>query len=224
MSNNRPRVLPTKRAIEKLYSQIDEEVDRLVASALDSPPSSPPTHRLCIRSDPFAHSIQCNIRAMEAADREEIEIADLRKHAALMHSYQDDDSSSSIPLNQPNQEDIDNALAWISQRSSAGNENDGYLPTQIASPATFQPLEGVRAIASPVLAQWEAQWEYIAHMEELNENERPIRYVDRERNREQRLYRRDEIVPAGNRGWLLPARVNLDEDESYSDSSATIPL
>jgi len=114
--------------------------------------------------------------------------------------------------------------AWLSQRTSAGNENDGYLPTQIASSPSFQPVEGVRAIADQVIAQWESELEYRAHMDELNEDERPIRYVDRDRNREQRIYRRDEIVPAGNRGWLLPERINLDEDESYSDSSATIPL
>jgi len=230
MSNKRPRVLPTKRAIEKLYAQIDEEVDRIVAPLLYSPPPSPPTHRLCIRSErTVEHDIECNIRAMLAEENEAKELEDLRRHATIMNRYYDEDGSSSessLPLHQPE------GVTWLSQRTSAGNENDGYVATLVDDGLDSNPedlsergiynQEPSLSYGSLSMARQEAEWEYIAHMQDLNERERPIRYVDG--NREQRLYRRDEIVPAGNRGWLLPVRVNLDEDESYSDSSATIPL
>jgi len=219
MSNKRPRVLPTKRAIEKLYSQIDEEVDQLLAPILNSPPPSPPTHRLCIRSERTVdEEIRANIRAMEADDREAIEIADLRKHACLMERYRDDeDSSSSIPLNQPNQEDIDNALAWISQRSSAGNENDGYLATELVSSddgEDFLESEPEDLPDRGIYGHYEIGERMPRYLARLRNEEayrghvdHQLRYVDGQPNRRGE-YERDEILSRGRRGWLV-----AEEDE-----------
>lgn len=212
--SKRPRVMPLKRAIDKLYFQIDEEVDRLIAPVLESPPPSPPTHRLCIRSERTVdQEIECNIRAMQAEDEEAIEIADLRKHANLMHRYyDDDDSSSSIPLGQPNQEDIDNALAWISQRSSAGNENDGYVATEVVSDDDGLDSDGEDLSDRGIYGHYEIgermpRWlakhkneeSYRAHMHWMNRSEPPNRRGE---------YSRDEILSRGRRGWLV-----ADEDE-----------
>jgi len=100
-----------KRSIEKLYLQVDELIDEHyeVVNGDDSPPPSPPRHRLCIRSmEEIARDDHCDddapphyyytddIRQTEIARAQAIR--DARNRAFGLMNEADDDSTASTEI------------------------------------------------------------------------------------------------------------------------------